>query len=190
MRRQLVPAVLAFFALTVICGIVYPLVVTGISQLVFPARADGSLLKRNGITVGSSLIGQSFTSPRYFHPRPSAAGKGYDGTSSSASNLGPTNPVLLRDVRERIAAYRRDNGLALGTPVPVSAVTGSGSGLDPQIAPTDADIQARRVARVRGLPVATVLALVKKHTDGRTLGIFGEPGVNVLELNLALDRTR
>jgi K+-transporting ATPase ATPase C chain len=179
-----------FLSITMICGIVYPLVVTGISQVVFSSRANGSLVKRDGVVVGSSLIGQTFTSPRYFHPRPSAAGNGYDGTSSAPSNLGPSNPVLLKDVRERVAAYRTDNGLAPGTPVPGAAVTSSGSGLDPHISIGDAHIQATRVARERGLPVATVLGLVAQHTDGRSLGIFGEPGVNVLELNLALDGAR
>ncbi len=187
MRRQLLPALLAFVALTVLCGIVYPLVVTGISQVAFPSRADGSLVKRDGVVVGSRLIGQSFTSPRYFHPRPSAAGDGYDATSSSASNLGPSNEVLLKDVRDRIAAYRTANGLAPGSSVPVEAVTSSGSGLDPHISKADARIQAARVARARSLPVAKVLELVDENTDGRSLGVFGEPGVNVLELNLALD---
>ena len=187
MRRQLVPALLAFVAFTVICGILYPLVVTGIAQVAFPSRADGSLVKRDGVVVGSKLIGQSFSSPRYFHPRPSAAGDGYDATSSSASNLGPSNEVLLKNVRERIGAYREANGLAPGTPVPVEAVTSSGSGLDPHISRADAAIQASRVARARALPVEKVLELVKQHTEGRSLGVFGEPGVNVLELNLALD---
>jgi K+-transporting ATPase ATPase C chain len=187
MRRQLLPALLALVAFTVICGIVYPLVVTGIAQVAFSSRADGSLVKRDGVVVGSKLIGQSFTSPRYFHPRPSAAGDGYDATSSSASNLGPSNQVLVKDVRERIAAYRKENGLAPGSAVPGTAVTSSGSGLDPHISSADARIQAVRVARVRSLPVARVLDLVDQHTDGRSLGVFGEPGVNVLELNLALD---
>ena len=190
MRRQLLPALLAFVALTVLCGIVYPLIVTGISQVAFASRADGSLVKRDGVVVGSRLIGQSFTSPRYFHPRPSAAGDGYDATSSSASNLGPSNQVFLKDVRERIAAYRTANGLAPGSSVPVEAVTSSGSGLDPHISKADARIQAARVARARSLPLAKVLELVEENTDGRSLGVFGEPGVNVLELNLALDGAR
>jgi len=190
MRRQLLPALLAFLVFTILLGIVYPLAITGIAQLGFSSRANGSLVERNGVVVGSSLIGQSFTAAKYFHPRPSAAGDGYDGTSSSASNLGPSNPVLIKDVAARIVAYRRENGLAVGTPVPVEAVTSSGSGLDPHIAPADARIQAARVARARHLPVADVLALVNQHTDGRTLGFMGEPGVNVLELNLALDATK
>jgi K+-transporting ATPase ATPase C chain len=187
MRRQLLPALLAFVAFTVVLGILYPLAITGISQLGFSDKANGSLVKHDGIVVGSSLIGQSFTAARYFHPRPSAAGDGYDGTSSAASNLGPSNPTLTKDVAARIVAYRHENGLAAGTPVPVEAVTSSGSGLDPHISPADARIQAARVGRARNLPLTTVLALVKEHTDGRTLGFLGEPGVNVLELNLALD---
>jgi K+-transporting ATPase ATPase C chain len=190
MRRQLVPALLAFVAFTVILGIIYPLAITGISQLGFSSKANGSLVKREGLVVGSRLIGQSFTAPAYFHPRPSAAGDGYDGTSSSASNLGPSNPVLLKDVRARIAAYRTDNGLAAGATVPIDAVTASASGLDPHISPADAAIQAVRVAKARNLELPQVLDLVRQHTDGRSLGFLGEPGVNVLELNLALDRSK
>ena len=190
MRRQLLPAMLAFVAFTVILGILYPLAITGIAQLGFSAKANGSLVERDGAVVGSSLIGQPFTAPKYFHPRPSAAGDGYDSTSSSASNLGPSNPDLVKAVRERLAAYRLENRLAAGTPVPVEAVTSSGSGLDPHISPADARIQAARVARERNLPLPEVLALVEKNTDGRTLGFLGEPGVNVLELNLALDAAK
>ena len=147
-------------------------------------------MRRNGTVVGSALIGQSFTATRYFHSRPSAAGQGYDATSSGASNLGPSNPVLLKDVSARIAAYRKENRLGAGARVPVEAVTASASGLDPHIASTDARIQAVRVARARNLPLAQVLALVRRNTDGRSLGFLGEPGVNVLELNLALDAVR
>ena len=190
MRRQLLPALLAFVAFTVILGLIYPLAITGISQVGFSAKANGSLVKRDGVVVGSSLIGQTFTAARYFHPRPSAAGDGYDASSSSASNLGPSNPTLIKDVGARIAAYRRENGLAAGAPVPVEAVTSSGSGLDPHISPSDARIQAVRVARERNLPLSDVLLLVQQHTDGRTLGFLGEPGVNVLELNLALDAAK
>ena len=190
MRRQLLPALLAFVAFTVILGIIYPLAITGISQLGFSAKANGSLVKRDGVVVGSSLIGQPFTAPKYFHPRPSAAGDGYDGTSSSASNLGPSNPDLVKDVGARIVAYRHENGLPAGTPVPIEAVTSSGSGLDPHISPADARIQAARVARERNLPLADVLSLVEQNTDGRSLGFLGEPGVNVLELNLALDAAK
>ncbi len=187
LRRQLAPAVVAFLAFTVVTGIAYPLVVTGVAQLVFPGRADGSLVQRHGVVVGSRLIGQAFAGDRYFHPRPSAAGRGYDAMASSASNLGPTNPALLRAVRQRIRAYRRENGLAPGQVVPVDAVTASASGLDPDISVENARLQAARVARVRGLPVAEVQSLVARHTSGRSLGFLGEPAVNVLELNLALD---
>jgi K+-transporting ATPase ATPase C chain len=190
MRRQLVPALLAFVAFTFILGIVYPLAITGVSQLGFSSKANGSLVKRDGVVVGSGLIGQSFTTPTYFHPRASAAGDGYDATSSSASNLGPSNPALVKDVGARIVAYRKENGLASGTLVPVEAVTSSASGLDPHISPADAEIQAVRVAKARNLELPQVLDLVRQHTDGRSLGFLGEPGVNVLELNLALDRSK
>jgi K+-transporting ATPase ATPase C chain len=186
-RRQLVPALVAFFALTILTGVAYPLAVTGVSQLVFPGRADGSLVERGGTTVASKLIGQQFASPSYFQPRPSAAGDGYDAMSSSASNLGPTNEDYLSEVKKRVAAYRRENGLAADIAVPADAVTASGSGLDPHISPANARLQAPRVARARGIDVADVLALVDDHTDGRSLGFLGEPGVNVVELNLALD---
>ena len=190
MRRQLVPALVAFLALTILTGVAYPLAVTGVSQLVFPGRADGSLVERGGTTVASTLIGQQFASPRYFQPRPSAAGDGYDAMSSSASNLGPTNEDYLSEVQKRVAAYRRENGLAADVAVPADAVTASGSGLDPQISPANARLQAPRVARARGVDVADVLALVDDNTDGRSLGFLGEPGVNVVELNLALDAER
>ena len=184
MRRQLVPALVLFLAFTVLTGVVYPLVVTGVAQVAFPSRADGSLVKRDGRVVGSRLIGQGFEGARYFQPRPSAAGDGYDAMSSSASNLGPTNPDLLDAVSERRAAYRKAND----ADAPVDALTASGSGLDPHISPANARAQAARVARERGLDLAQVLALVEEHTDGRSLGFLGEPGVNVLELNLALDQ--
>jgi K+-transporting ATPase ATPase C chain len=186
-RRQLLPALAAFCFLTLLTGVAYPLAVTGIAQVVFPHRADGSLVERNGIVVGSRLVGQRFTGRRWFHPRPSAAGDGYDAMASSASNLGPTNATLLADVRRRAAAYRRENGLPAGAPVPQDAVTSSGSGLDPQISVANARAQAARVARARDLPLPDVLALVAKHTDGRSLGFLGEPGVYVLELYLELD---
>lgn len=187
MRRQLVPAVLAFLVLTVLTGLAYPLAMTGVAQVAFPNRADGSLIKRDGKVVGSRLIGQNFSAPRYFHPRPSAAGDGYDAMSSSASNLGPTNPALIAEVRKRVAEYRSENGLPAGSAVPADAVTASGSGLDPHISQANARLQAPRVARARGLSLDEVLTLVAEHTDGRPLGFLGEPGVNVLELNLALD---
>ena len=187
MRRQLVPAVVAFVAFTLLTGLAYPLAVTGVAQVVFPNRADGSLVERDGEVVGSRLIGQSFSGREYFHPRPSAAGDGYDAMSSSASNLGPTNEELLSAVDERTAAYRLDNGLAPTADVPIDAVTASGSGLDPHISPANARLQALRVADERGLSREAVLELVDEHMEDRSLGFLGEPGVNVLELNLALD---
>ena len=190
MRRQLLPALLAFVAFTVLVGILYPLAVTGISQLAFSDRADGSLVRRDGVVVGSSLLGQSFTGEQWFHPRPSAAGDGYDGAASAASNLGPTNPALITAIEERVAAYRTLNGVAGATPVPVEAVTASASGLDPDISPTDARLQAPRVAQARGLALSDVLELVEAHTHDRTLGFMGEARVNVLALNLALDAER
>ena len=187
MRRQLLPALVAFLAITFLTGIAYPLAVTGVAQLAFPGRANGSLVERDGQVVGSRLIGQPFTGPAYFHPRPSAAGDGYDAMASSASNLGPTNQTLIASARERAIEYRRENGLAADARVPVDALTASGSGLDPHISPSNARLQARRVARARGLPPQRVLELVRAHSGGRSLGFLGEPAVNVLELNLALD---
>jgi potassium-transporting ATPase KdpC subunit len=186
MRRQILPALLAFLCFTVLTGLVYPLVLTGVSQVAFPNRSDGSLVKRDGKVVGSSLIGQDFKGPRYFHPRPSAAGDGYDAMASSASNLGPTNQTLISDVRKRVLVYDaffRHFGAAPG-----DAVTSSGSGLDPDISPANARLQAARVAQARGLALPAVLDLIDQHTDGRSLGFLGEAGVNVLELNLALDQ--
>jgi len=185
--RQLTPAVVAIVVFTVLCGIVYPLVVTGVAQVAFHKQANGSLIKADGVVVGSKLIGQQFSDAKYFHPRPSAAGTGYDGLASSFSNLGPTNPDFLKTVDERVAAYRKENGLTATQEVPVDAVTASASGLDPEISVANATLQADRVAQARGLPVKNVLALVAEHTDGRQFGVLGDPGVNVLELNLALD---
>ena len=188
MRRQLLPALRMTIALIVLLGLAYPLAMTGAAQALFRGKANGSLIARNGAVVGSGLIGQGFAAPRYFHPRPSAAGtNGYDASASGASNLGPTNPALEKAVADRAAAYRTENGLAAGTPVPVDAVTASGSGLDPAISVANAQDQAPRVARARSMTVAQVLALVRAHTTGRALGVLGEPSVNVLELNLALD---
>jgi len=191
MRRQLLPALGMLVVFTVLTGLVYPLVMTGIGQAAFHDKANGSLVEQNGKVVGSKWIGQNFTKPQYFHPRPSAAGNnGYDPTLSSGSNLGPTNPDFLKAVRERVAAYRKENGLAADATVPVDAVTASASGLDPDISVANARIQARRVADERGLSLAQLLGLIDDHTDGRGLGFLGETGVNVLELNLALDRPR
>jgi K+-transporting ATPase ATPase C chain len=189
MRRQLLPALGMLLVFTVLTGLVYPLVVTGVAQAAFHDRANGSLVKVDGRVVGSKWIGQNFTEAKYFHPRPSAAGAhGDDPTSSSGSNFGPTNPGFLKTVGERVAAYREENGLAAGARVPVDAVTASASGLDPEISVANARVQAHRVARARGLTLDPVHELVADHTEGRGLGFLGEPGVNVLELNLALDR--
>jgi potassium-transporting ATPase KdpC subunit len=185
--RQLGPAVLAVLVFTVLCGLLYPLVVTGVAQVAFNDKANGSLVKVDGQVVGSRLIGQQFADAKYFHPRPSAAGTGYDGLASSASNLGPTNPDFLSSIEERVAAYRQENSLPDSQLVPVDAVTASGSGLDPDISVANAKLQAARVAEARNMSVDQVMQIVDKHTSGRQWAIFGEPGVNVLELNLALD---
>jgi potassium-transporting ATPase KdpC subunit len=201
MRRQLVPAVISMIVFTLLFGVVFPFVVTGIGQVAFNHQANGSIVERNGAKVGSSVIGQSFTDAkgrprqRYFQSRPSnavgASGDttaGYDPTYSSGSNLGPSNPELLKLVDERVKAYRKLNGLSVNTQVPIDAVTSSASGLDPDISVANARLQAKRVARVRGMPVAKVRQLIDDHTQDRTLGILGEKTVNVLDLNLALDQ--
>ncbi len=185
--RQLRPAMLAVVAFTVICGLAYPLAVTAIAQVGWGDKADGSLIERSGSVVGSELIGQKFVSPEYFHSRPSAAGEGYDGAASSGSNLGPTNADYLATVAERVAAYREENGLGPDTLVPVDAVTASGSGLDPHISVRNARLQAPRVAAERGVDVKAVLKLIDENTTERMLGILGDPGVNVVNLNLDLD---
>lgn len=185
--RQLRPAFLAMVVFTVLCGVIYPLAVTAVSQVAFHDKAEGSLLTLDGTVVGSGLIGQQFASPQYFHPRPSAAGEGYDSSMSSGSNLGPTNPTLLDAVAERAGAYRAENGLADNYPVPVDAVTASASGLDPHISIANARLQAARVAHERGLDLTVVMSLVGEFTEGRDLAVLGDPGVNVLRLNLALD---
>jgi K+-transporting ATPase ATPase C chain len=188
MRRQIWPSLRVLLVFTVVFGLAYPLVLTGVAQALFRHEANGSLVRRGGHVVGSSLLGQSFTEPKYFHPRRSAAGSGYDGAASGASNLGPTNPDLLKAVAERVAAYRSENGLAADARVPVDAVTASGSGLDPDISVANARLQAARVARARGIAVGRVLTLVERHTNPRAWGFLGERTVNVLGLNLALDR--
>jgi K+-transporting ATPase ATPase C chain len=171
-----------------LCG-AYPLAVWAGAQVLFPARANGSLIvDRDGTVRGSALLAQNFSSEKYFQPRPSAAGTGYDATSSSGTNLGPTSQKLADSIKTAVAAYRITNGLAADAAVPADAVTCSGSGLDPQISVANAAIQARRVAAARHLPLATVQALVAAHTEGRDLDVFGEPRINVLLLNLALDQ--
>lgn len=185
--RQLRPALISVVVFTILLGVAYPLVSTLIGQVAFSDKANGSLIHRDGKVVGSELIGQTFTAPEYFHSRPSAAGGGYDGSASSGSNLGPLNPDFLASVAERVAAYREENGLSADVQVPVDAVTASGSGLDPHISIANARLQAARVADARGLTLDVVMGLIDDNTDGRSLGVLGEPGVNVVMLNLALD---
>lgn len=172
----------------VTCG-AYPLLVTGVARVAFAKQSSGSLITNNdGRVIGSALLGQSFTSERYFSPRPSAAGAGYDAASSSGSNLGPTSQKLHDAIKNRIATYRRTNGLAADAEVPADAVTSSGSGLDPHISVKNAELQAARVAKVRGVSIEKVRLLITASTTKPDLGILGEAGVNVLALNLALDR--
>jgi K+-transporting ATPase ATPase C chain len=184
MKTNLITAILMTIATTILLGIIYPLVVTGLAQLMFPKQANGQLIQKNGKTIGSSIIGQSFSSPAYFHPRPSFAGNGYDATNSNGSQLGPTNQKLIDRVKGDVTSAQAENP---GTPVPVDLVTGSASGLDPHITPAAAEFELPRVARERGTTVDQLRALVAKHTSDRQFGFLGEPRVNVLELNLELD---
>ena len=186
--HELKTSVLATLILAILlCGI-YPVVVWGIAQVIFPQQANGSLINPNGRTIGSSLIGQAFSGERYFHPRPSAAGSdGYDATSSGGSNLGPLSRKLTDQVKERVSAYRTENNIPAGVLIPADAVTASGSGLDPHISAKNAELQATRVARARGLPEDEIRKQIRQYTEGPDLGFLGEPGVNVLRLNLALD---
>jgi K+-transporting ATPase ATPase C chain len=186
MKKQFLTAIWMTLATTVLLGIIYPLVMTGLAQVLLPSQANGSLIQVGGKTLGSHLIGQPFTSPGYFHSRPSAAGAaGYDGTASGGSNLGPTNKTLVDRISASVQALQAENP---GAPVPIDLVTASGSGLDPDISPAAADFQVPRIARERKMSQADVRALVAKHTSGRQWGFLGEPRVNVLELNLALDQ--
>ena len=185
LRTALVATVLLAL---IVCGI-YPLIVWGVSQALFPNKANGSLIVQEGKVVGSELLAQNFVDAKYFHPRPSSAGEtGYDGGSSGGSNLGPTSKKLIDSVKERVAAYRAENNVSPTTPIPADAVTASASGLDPHIGVGNAMLQAPRVARARGISEEAVKQRIRSHTEDRDLGILGEPRVNVLKLNLSLDR--
>jgi potassium-transporting ATPase KdpC subunit len=185
MKKNLITALLMTIATTVLLGLVYPLLVTGLAQLIFPRQANGELIQRDGVVVGSRLIGQQFSGPGYFHSRPSAAGAaGYDATASGGSNLGPTNAQLITRVNGDISKLQAENP---GVPIPVDLVTTSASGLDPDISPAAAEFQIHRVAAERKVPDAEIAGLVREHFDDRQWGFLGEPRVHVLELNLALD---
>ena len=187
--RSLMQAIKLTIVLTILTGIVYPLVITGIANVVFPHQAQGSLIERDGKVFGSELIGQTFAAPGYFHGRPSAAGdKGYDASNSSGSNLGPTNKTFISTVQQRLKDVVESNPGVSPKQVPVDLVTASGSGLDPEISPAAAEIQIARVAKARGIGEDDVRLLVSQNTRGRYLGVLGEPGVNVLTLNLTLDQ--
>ncbi|HLV86308.1 MAG TPA: potassium-transporting ATPase subunit KdpC [Candidatus Sulfotelmatobacter sp.] len=184
MKKNLITSILMTLAMTILLGLVYPLVVTGLAQVLFREKADGQIIRRNGEAIGSRIIAQPFTSSKYFHPRPSAAGNGYDAANSGGTNLASTNQKLIDRVRSDAAALQQENP---GQPVPVDLVTTSASGLDPEISPAAAEFQIPRIAKARGIPESKVRELVQKHTRQRDLGLLGEPRVNVLELNLDLD---
>jgi K+-transporting ATPase ATPase C chain len=182
-------AVVSTLVLAVVCCGLYPLIVFGISQLLFREQANGSLIvSADGSVRGSKLLGQAFSEAKYFHPRPSAAGNGYDAASSGGSNLGPTSQKLKDAIQDRITAYRAENGLSETEAVPADAVTASGSGLDPHISLQNAELQIPRVVKARGVAEERVRELIRQNTNGRDFGVFGEPGVNVLQLNRALDQ--
>jgi potassium-transporting ATPase KdpC subunit len=204
MLRQIQPALISVMTMAILLGLIYPTVITVIARSIFPYQANGSLIHRESQIIGSELIGQKFTSPRYFHPRPSAAGSGYDAASSGGTNLGPTSDKLINGIHKKLpngnddpgnfagikdlaAAYRRENGLSPNGAVPADAVTRSASGLDPDISPANAYDQIARVAKVRGMRVTTVKKLVEQNIRDRQLGILGEPRINVLQLNMLLD---
>jgi K+-transporting ATPase ATPase C chain len=194
LSEQIRPAILSVLVLTLLTGCVFPLLLAAIGRPLFPRQANGSLITRGGVVVGSELIGQDFSRPEYFQPRPSAAGNGYDGTSSGGTNLGPNNPKLndgaadFAGIRQLADEYRKRNGLEPDASIPIDAVTRSGSGLDPHISPANAALQVPRVARERGLSEEAVRRLVADHTEGPLFGLLGYPRVAVLELNLALDQ--
>ncbi|MEO7425133.1 MAG: K(+)-transporting ATPase subunit C [Fibrobacteria bacterium] len=187
LQQLKISIVVSGLTLVLLCGL-YPLAVWAISQAAFPGKANGSLITRDGKVMGSEMLGQNFSLEKYFHPRPSAAGNGYDAANSSGSNLGPTSQKQFDAVKDRVAIYRKENGLDAQTLIPADAVTASGSGLDPDISPANAGLQAARVAKARGWDKEKVAALIGANTRGRSLGILGDPGVNVLKLNLALDQ--
>jgi potassium-transporting ATPase KdpC subunit len=184
MNKNLMVAIRFTVVTTIVFGLGYPLLVTGLSQWWFPKQANGSLIEKNGQVIGSRLIGQAFSGDRYFHSRPSMAGNGYDPLASGGSNLGPTNQTLVTRVQKDVTKWQQENP---GAAIPADLVTASGSGLDPDISPASADFQVARVAKARGMSVEEVRGIVAKHTEGREFGILGEPRVNVLELNLDLD---
>lgn len=189
--HELRSALAATVVIAVVCCGLYPLVVYGIAQVAFPHKANGSLIVATDGTVrGSELLGQNFTAAKYFHPRPSAAGNGYDAANSSGSNLGPTSQKLNDTIKERIAAYRMENSLSESNAIPADAVTASSSGLDPHISVNNAELQVARVAKARGLGAENVHELIQQNTETADFGVLGEPGVNVLKLNLALDLIR
>ena len=196
---------MSVLVMTIVFGLIYPLVITGAAKAIFPHQANGSLIEQNGKVIGSELIGQSFSKPEYFHPRPSSAGSGYDAGNSGATNLGPTSHKLINGIHKKLPngkddpgnfdgikdlaeAYRKENNLAPNAQLPPDAVTRSASGLDPHISPANAELQVGRVATARGISTDQVKKLVAENTDGRTFGLLGEPGVNVLKLNIALDK--
>lgn len=187
MFQQLLPGLRMMLVMTLLTGLIYPGIVTGLCQILFRSQANGSLVHNNGAVAGSRLIGQPFSKPGYFHPRPSAAGNGYDGLSSGGSNLGPTNQKLIDRVKKDAVSFRQENPGGSNT-IPADAVTASGSGLDPHISPETAEAQIARVAKARGMTEDQVRQLVQAHIERRDLGFLGEPRVNVLELNLALDK--
>lgn len=205
MLKQMRPALMSVLVMVILTGLIFPGVVTAFASVLFPRQAKGSLISTGGKVIGSELIGQTFNAPGYFHPRPSAAGGGYDATASGGTNLGPTSDKLINGIHKKLpngkddpgnydgirdlaAAYRSENGLAPGAPIPADAVTRSASGLDPEISPANAALQVARVAKTRGLTEDVVRRLLTQNTRGRQYGILGEPGVNVLKLNLALDQ--
>lgn len=187
MKQILIPAVLLTLVLTVLTGLIYPLVMTGLAQALFPHQANGSLISINGKIVGSALIGQKFTKPEYFHGRPSGAGDGYDAANSGSPNLGPTNQALINRVRDDVKKFRQENPTFTG-PIPADMLTMSASGIDPHISPASAFAQVDRVAKARGISADAVRQVVERHVEGRQFGVFGEPRVNVLALNLDLDK--